>query len=246
MHLLLLKLSRASLSSVWRLENIHKHVLLRLEQREITMRQPKNLRLRKAVWASRCTRRSRWTAWISDRIPRSYVRIASIITAMFPAIWIAYKKISVLWHQLSSLLKIFQSILESLHVFGPGPWKCRENKHPLGPPHSHLVLLQPDHVETAPCKNMQSRLVQVDSHLKAMGISFIGSTSDGYPKKSVDRIPGFLSLASPVSGLGILRFSTWVMLIHHQKERSSGPMTQAKCSTTSPKLQPRLFAALNF
>lgn len=147
---------RPSLSSVRRLENVHKHVLLRLEQREITMRQTKNPGLRKAVRASRCTRRSRWTAWISDRIPRSYMRIAPIITAMLPAIWMEYKKISVLRHQLSSLLKIFQSILESLHVFGPGPWKCREKKHSLGPPHSHLVLLQPDHVETAPCKNMQS------------------------------------------------------------------------------------------
>ena len=88
-----------------------------------------------------------------------------------------------------------------------------------------------------------SLIVQVDSHLKALGISFIGSTSDGYPKKSVDRIP-FSSISciwpwhSPVQHLSDANSPS--------KERSSGPITQAKCSTTSPKLQPRLFAALNF
>ena len=91
-----------SLNSVWRLEHLHKHVLLRLLQLLEKSTHPKkfcHIELASSVaalrslenslswsstdklaqlanlylFASRCARRSCWTVWISARIPRSWI-----------------------------------------------------------------------------------------------------------------------------------------------------------------------------
>ena len=91
-----------SLNSVWRLERLHKHVLLRLLQLLEKSTHPKkfcHIELASSVaalrslenslswsstdklaqlanlylFASRCARRSCWTVWISARIPRSWI-----------------------------------------------------------------------------------------------------------------------------------------------------------------------------